>query len=356
MTAGERRRASLRELLPHDVDAMLVTHLVNIRYLTGFTGSNAALLVTRDGDDVLATDGRYATQAAGESPDVELLVARTLAVDLMQRAVATGRKQVGVERHRMTLDVFDRLADAVPGLVMVGAGAPVERLRIVKDDDELAHLREACAVTDAAFDAVLPQLRAGVTELDIAWALRTSMHEHGAAPAFDSIVAFGDNSARPHHEPTGRPLEQGDLVKLDFGAAVAGYHADMTRTVVLGPPADWQRDLHALVERVQADARAKTVPGALPVDLDTGVREAIESAGHVTAHGLGHGVGLEIHESPFLTPGSTADRLVERVPVTVEPGVYLPMRGGVRIEDTVVVRAGGAEPLTRSPRELLVVP
>jgi Xaa-Pro aminopeptidase len=144
-------------------------------------------------------------------------------------------------------------------------------------------------------------------------------------------------------------------VKLDFGGRIAGYHSDMTRTVVLGSAADWQRDLHALVASIQAELRAATVPGAVPVELDGVAAERIRAAGHDAAHGLGHGVGLEIHESPFLVPGSTAARLAERVPVTVEPGVYLPGRGGVRIEDTVVVRTGGAESLTTSPRELIEV-
>jgi Xaa-Pro aminopeptidase len=355
MTRTEARRAALRDLIAADVDAMLVSSLVNVRYLTGFTGSNAALLVTRDGRDSLATDGRYATQAATEAPDVaELVVGRMLGADLL-RALGDRGKRVAVERHILTVDAHDRLRDAVADVELVDAGQPVERLRTVKDDDELASIRQACAVTDAAFDAVLPQLREGVTERDIAWALRSAMRDHGAEPAFDSIVAFGPDSARPHHNPTDRPLQPGDLVKLDFGALVDGYHSDMTRTVVKGAAADWQRDLHDLVRRIQADARAATVAGAVPADLDDGVRDAIEGAGHEVAHGLGHGVGLQIHESPFLTPGSTADRLVDRVPVTVEPGVYLPGRGGVRIEDTVVVRAEGAVALTRSSRDLLVI-
>jgi Xaa-Pro aminopeptidase len=189
----------------------------------------------------------------------------------------------------------------------------------------------------------------------VSWMLIEELQTRGAETSFPSIVAFGANSARPHHSPTDRTLERGDLVKVDFGALVDGYHADMTRTIVVGPAADWQRELHALVHEIQQDCRDQVRPGALPAQLDAHARGLVEDAGYDVAHGLGHGVGLEIHEAPFLVDRSPADTLVERVPVTVEPGIYLPGRGGVRIEDTVVVTADGAEPLTRSPRELLVI-
>jgi Xaa-Pro aminopeptidase len=349
-----RTRALAAALEPR-VDGFLVTTLVNIRYLTGFTGSNAAVLVLPDGSTVLATDGRYATQAAAETDGVDIVVARSVGPELVSHAAAAGLRQVGIERRQVSLTAYDALLAAAGDMALIDAGPLVERLRIVKDDDELSAIATACQVTDEVFAAVLSTLRAGVSERDVAWLLRTEMHSRGAEPAFDSIVAFGPDSARPHHQPTERTLARGDLIKMDFGAAVEGYHSDMTRTVVLGPAAEWQRELHALVRELQRDARAATVTGALPVELDAEVRRRIIDSGHDVAHGLGHGVGLEIHESPFLVPGSDADTLVERVPVTVEPGVYLPGRGGVRIEDTVVVRAGGAEPLTTSPRDLIEI-
>jgi len=350
------RTQALAALLPPGVEFFLITGLVNVRYLTGFTGSNGAVLVARDGATVLATDGRYATQAAGQCPDVDILVTRSVASALIERVAESGAgtRQVAIEHHHVTLAQFQPLFEAADGRVeFCDANQVVERLRAVKDDDEIELLSAACTITDEVFTAVLELLRPGVDESTIAWEMRRLMHARGAEPAFDSIVAFGPNSARPHHRPTGTELRQGDFVKLDFGAAVEGYHADMTRTVVCGPPADWQRDLHELVRVIQEEARAQVLPGALPVELDTAVRVRIEQAGHEVAHGLGHGVGLEIHESPFLVPGSTAARLVDRVAVTVEPGIYLPGRGGVRIEDTVLVGAAGAEPLTSSPRELI---
>jgi Xaa-Pro aminopeptidase len=349
------RRSGLANHFVDSAQACLVTNQVNLRYLTGFTGSNGALLVLPDGVAVLATDGRYAEQAAGESPDVEILVTRDVAGDLVRRAVANGIGRLAIERRHVTLAAADRLTETAGSVELVDLGDTVEQLRTVKDDAELEALRQACTVTDDVFTVVLQRLRPGVTERDISWALAEEMHQRGASPAFASIVAFGANSARPHHQPTDRALQPGDLVKLDFGALVDGYHADMTRTVVAGEPAGWQKELHDVVRDVQQSLRAEVRAGAVPADLDAHMRARIGSSGHEVAHGLGHGVGLEIHEAPFLVDKSPADTLVERVPVTVEPGIYLPGRGGVRIEDTVVVTAEGAESLTRSPRELLVI-
>jgi Xaa-Pro aminopeptidase len=353
--SSEQRLRALGTALT-DADAYLVSILVNIRYLTGFTGSNAAALVTSDGRAVLATDGRYATQAAQQSPDVELLVTRRLMPELVAHARSNGLRRIAIERHGVTLSGYDVLLDAAGREIeYVDGGQAVEDLRTVKDDAEIASLTDACRITDEVFAALLGELRPGTSELDIAWRLREEMRRRGAEPSFDSIVAFGPDSARPHHQPTARVLERGDFVKLDFGACVDGYHADMTRTVCCGSADDWQRDLHGLVAQIQRDATADVRAGAVPVDLDTATRRRIEAAGHEVAHGLGHGVGLEIHESPFLVPESAAARLVDRVAVTVEPGIYLPGRGGVRIEDTVLVSAEGAESLTTSPRELIEV-
>ena len=351
------RREALGRSLAAGVDHFLVTGLVNVRYLSGFTGSNAALLVSRDGSAVLATDGRYATQAAAQSPDIELVLARSVAPALVERVAAgPGSSRVAIEHHLVTLALFGQLEDAAgPRVRFVDGGHAVEQQRTVKDEEELAVLAAACAITDEVFDAVLERLRAGVTEIQIAWELQRLMHERGAVPAFESIVAFGPNSAEPHHEPGHRELRPGDFVKLDFGARVDGYHADMTRTVCLGRAADWQRDLHAVVLDVQSRSRDEVRVGAVPVELDTANRTRIEEAGYDVAHGLGHGVGLQIHEAPFLVPDSTAARLVDRVAVTVEPGIYLPGRGGVRIEDTVLVHGEAAEPLTSSPRELIEI-
>jgi Xaa-Pro aminopeptidase len=357
MLPYQLRRTRLIHSFPDTIDAFLVSRSVNVRYLSGFTGSNAALLLSREGSVVLATDGRYRTQAAAESPDLECIDSRTVAVALVDRAEIHGIRRLGIEANHVTLALHQSLlAAAGDRLELVAVGPLVEPLRAVKDPGELASLARACAITDRAFTAVCGQLRPGMSERDVARRLEAAMRDHDAEGiAFGSIVAFGPHSAIPHHQPTDRTLAPRDLVKMDFGARYEGYHADMTRTVVMTPAADWQRDLHALVLEVQRAGTAAAVLGAVPRELDARARKAIEAAGHDVAHGLGHGVGLEIHEDPFLTPGSEASPLVEAVTVTVEPGVYLPGRGGVRIEDTVVVAPAGPTALTLSSRELIEI-
>jgi Xaa-Pro aminopeptidase len=355
MSDPSRRRATLAFTLPDEVDALLVTHLLNVRYLTGFTGSNAALLLLRDGSAVFATDGRYVTQAATEVPDLETVDTRQVGPDLARRAAADSVARLGIEADHVSVSAFRGLEEATGGPLTPLNGL-VENLRMVKDDTEVAALREACAITDVAFAAVIETLLPGVTEQDVAWTLSSLMRDGGAeALAFDSIVAFGPHSAIPHHRPTDRPLATGDLVKLDFGARYAGYHADMTRTVVVGPPQPWQTELHSQVAQVQQACRERTRPNATPAELGSLAQDRIEALGRRLVHGLGHGVGLEIHEDPFLMPASPARELAEAMCITVEPGIYLPDHGGVRIEDTVLVTSSGNEPLTTSPRDLLEV-
>ncbi|SEL24736.1 M24 family metallopeptidase [Nonomuraea pusilla] len=342
------RRARLAELLPaREVPALLVTSLVNVRYLTGLDSSNAAVLVRADGSALLATDNRYIGKTAGL--DVEAVEA----VDVAGRLAEPG---AGIEAAHMTVATFNRLGEGLAG-PLVPLAPVVELLRAVKDDDELALLRTACEITDQAFADVLGSVAPGLTERDLARLLERRMAELGAdRPAFDSIVAAGENGAVPHHAPTERELRAGDLVTMDFGARYRGYHADMTRTVCLGAPAGWQREIYDLVAEAQRAGRHALAPGAGAKEVDAAARSVIEAAGHGPhfRHGLGHGVGLEIHEEPFLGPSRTG-RLEDRVPITVEPGVYLPGQGGVRIEDTLVTREGGPELFTKTTKELLVL-
>ena len=308
---------------------------------------------------MLCTDGRYTVQAGEQAPDVELLGDRTSAVALAQRAARDGHRMLGIETHDVTVDLRAALAEAAGG-ELVSVQRAVERLRAVKDDGEVALLREACAIADRALaDLVAASgLRAGRTEREVGRDLDSRMLDHGAdAPSFETIVATGPNSAIPHHRPADRELARGDLLKLDFGAEYGGYHSDMTRTFVLGKPADWQREVFELVEAAQAAGRAALAIGADVRAVDASARDVSAAAGRAEAfaHGLGHGVGLEIHEAPALSPLG-AGTLADRMAVTVEPGVYLPGRGGVRIEDTLVVREG-AEPelLTLSSKDLVVL-
>ncbi|MEH3133350.1 MAG: Xaa-Pro peptidase family protein [Mycolicibacterium neoaurum] len=362
MTISARRDRLRQRLAAADLDAMLVTDLVNVRYLSGFTGSNAALLVFAERDTpVLATDGRYVTQAAAQAPDAEVVIERAVGPALAARAAA-GVRRLGFESHVVTVDGFTSLQRAGAGVDFVRAAGMVERLREVKDVGEIAILRLACEAADAALHDLLERggLRPGRTEKEVRRDLESLMLDHGAdGISFETIVATGSNSAIPHHRPTDAVLATGDFVKIDFGALVAGYHSDMTRTFVLGSVADWQRELYELVATAQAAGRAAVAPGADLPAVDAAARQVIADAGHAEhfGHGLGHGVGLQIHEAPGIS-ASAVGTLLAGAAVTVEPGVYLPGRGGVRIEDTLVVGSEDApepELLTRFPKELAVI-
>ncbi|WP_328458515.1 MULTISPECIES: M24 family metallopeptidase [unclassified Amycolatopsis] len=352
-----RRRAALRDSLTDaGLDALLVTDLLNIRYLTGFTGSNAAVLLHADGDGktLFCTDGRYTTQAAAEVPDLETVVDRASAAALV-KGVAKDWK-VGFESQHVSVEEYEAFRKQAE---LVRAPGLVEKLRLVKDDAEVEALRQACAAADRALDDLVATggLRPGRTELEVARDLENRMLEHGSAgPSFASIVATGAHSAIPHHRPTHAELKRGDFLKLDFGATVDGYHSDMTRTFVLGEPADWQREVYDLVRTAQAAGTRAVAPGAEVSEVDAAARKVIAGAGHGEhfAHGLGHGVGLQIHEAPSLA-ATGVGTLSAGMAVTVEPGVYLAGRGGVRIEDTLVVRAGEPELLTLSTKNLVVV-
>ncbi|KOX16793.1 X-Pro dipeptidase [Saccharothrix sp. NRRL B-16348] len=356
------RRAALRATLrDRELDALLVTNLLNVRYLTGFTGSNAALLVHADSDDatVFCTDGRYLTQAAAQVPDLERVIDRPCDAALVQRASKAGAGRVGFESRHVTVDGLDALTDAADGAELVRAADLVERLRLVKDDAEVEALRMACAAADRALAGLVEHggLRPGRSEKEIARELESRMLDHGAAgPAFESIVAAGANSAVPHHRPTDALVRDGDFVKLDFGALVDGYHSDMTRTLVVGRAADWQRELYQLVAASQAAGRAALAVGTRVSEVDAAARGVIEEAGYGDEflHGLGHGVGLQIHEAPALSKAGDGT-LLPGMAVTVEPGVYLAGKGGVRIEDTLVVREGAPELLTLTTKELVVI-
>ncbi len=366
-----RRARAQHEIRALGADAALVTSGVNVRYLTGLVSSNAALLVPADGPPVLCTDFRYAGTAERECADIELVVKRDVEAALVGLALAAGRRKIAFEDREMTVQRHRVLAtpgasdgaghaDGAPELVPLGG--LIDDLRIVKDEAELAMLARACEITGEALTAVLGLLRPGVTERDFAVALERAMVDLGAEePAFGTIVASGPNGAIPHHVPGHRPFERGDLITIDCGAKFAGYHADMTRTVAIGEPQAWQREIYGLVAQAQAVGAAAAMVGADVADVDAVARDLIEGAGYGAnfTHGLGHGVGLEIHEAPWLGQDKTGT-LADRVPITIEPGIYLAGAGGVRIEDTLVVRAGtgaagSAQSLTTITRELLVL-
>lgn len=355
-----RRRDTLRAALASHqpaVDALLVTNLDNVRYLAGFTGSNGAVLVASDpANDAIATDGRYLTQVAEQSGDLDAVIERYVAKALLKRSRTAGLGTVGFEAAAMSYADHARLTGEARLVPTTGI---VEKLREIKDEAEIDLLRKACAISDQALAALVAEgaIRPGATESEVARRLENLMYEFGAeAIAFETIVAAGPNSAIPHHRPTTAVLAPGDFVKIDFGARYGGYHADETRTFVLGEPAVWQREIYDVVQAAQRAGREALVPGADVREVDGAARSVIEAAGYGEQflHGLGHGVGVEIHEAPTLGKlgsGTLSDGAV----VTVEPGVYLPGRGGVRIEDTLVVRADGPELLTRTSKDLIAL-
>jgi Xaa-Pro aminopeptidase len=353
-----QRRARARHLVRElGADAVLVTARPNVRYLTGLASSNAALLLPADGDALLATDSRYALAAERDAPDLELLTERFIEGKLAAEAARRGVTVLAFEAQEMTVERHAEIARE-EGVTTVPFGKKIEELRTVKDAEELELIAAACRLSSQALADVLPEIRPGLSERTLASLLDHRMCELGAdGIAFDTIVASGPNGAIPHHVPTDRPLRRGDLVTMDFGALYQGYHADMTRTVAVGEPAGWQRDIYDLVAEAQRTGIEAVEPGAEAGAVDAAARDLIEAAGHAGhfQHGVGHGVGLEIHEAPILGYGAPG-KLADRVPITVEPGVYLPGKGGVRIEDVLVVTAGGgARILTSTTRELLVL-
>ena len=351
------RRANLIDRLPGiEVDAFLVTGLANVRYLTGFTGSNGQALVAA-GESVFFTDGRYTERSRHEVPELD----RVTYSDSFWETLATGAARLGVRRlgfesHHLTVRSHERLRSALGDPVeLVGCEEEVERLRWVKDDEELELLRIAQAATDQAFDDVLDLLALGVTEEQVARHLEALLRRDGADGfSFDPIVAFGENAAEPHHEPGHRTLEEGDVVTMDFGALSSGYHADMTRTVAFGEPAPELKKIHDVVRQAQQAGIDAVRQGATGAEVDASARAVIDGAGYGDAftHGLGHGVGLEIHEGPRLS-SHFSHTLPARSVVTVEPGVYVPALGGVRIEDMVEVTPDGCRVLGTASRELI---
>ena len=358
---GDRARAGSAE---RGATFLLVTDPRNVRYLTGFTGTNGQVLVgPAPGDDLLITDARYDQRAAAESPDLP----RTLDRDPFGVALplvadhADSSGQLLVEDHQLSWAAARTALDRAQAqsVEIVGAGRVVEALRLVKEASEIERLAEACAITQRSLAWLFDEVVAvGRTERELATLLERRFVDAGAdGVAFPSIVASGPNSAIPHHEPTDRRLQAGDLLTIDCGALVDGYHADHTRTVAVGHLDDQLTEVHRVVEAAQAAGVAALAAGVDAGTVDAAARAVIDEAGYGEAfvHGTGHGVGLAVHEDPTVGRGATAT-LRPGIVLTVEPGVYLPGLGGVRIEDTLVVTADGpARALTDTPRELRVL-
>ncbi|HHY47692.1 MAG TPA: aminopeptidase P family protein [Firmicutes bacterium] len=353
----QSRLDKLRGLMSQqELDACLIMQPENRRYISGFTGSAGALVITSDAA-ILVTDFRYITQAQDEL--TEGFVVESYDKEIVDAIATLARnhrlKNLAVEADYVTLRFYDKLKTACGGVDILPREGLVESLRAVKDPYEIEKISEAARLGDEAFSHILGMIKPGIPEMDIALEIEWTMRKKGALrAAFDVIVASGSRGALPHAKPSHRPLEPGDLVVMDFGAVVDGYCGDMTRTVCVGKASAKAREIYQVVSRAQAAGLAAVRAGRTGRDVDCEAREIIREAGYgdYFGHGLGHGVGLAVHESPRLSQSGT-DPLPCGAVVTVEPGIYIPGWGGVRIEDLVVVRETGCQILTRSTKELL---
>jgi Xaa-Pro aminopeptidase len=331
---------------------LLVTAPANVRYLTAFQSSSAALLVEPGGTTTLYTDFRYA-DAAKAVPDVTLVqTGRDLTGELAR--LLTGR-EIAIEGTNLTVARWDALVAG--GVVARASGGSVERLRAVKEPAELEAIRRACAISDRVYAELAREQFSGRTERELArWIDRRFRDEGADGLSFDPIVASGPNGGRPHAVPGDRIIGQGELVTIDIGCVLDGYCSDCTRTFATGPLPDQLADLYDLCRQAQADGLAAVRAGAVGDEVDAVSRVAIAERELASAygHGLGHGVGMEVHEAPTLRPEST-DVLAPNNVVSVEPGLYLPGTGGVRIEDLVAVTEDGCEILTLFTKDLLEV-
>jgi Xaa-Pro aminopeptidase len=339
------------------VDLLLITDLVNLRYLTGFTGSNGMAVVGRDVRRFL-TDFRYVEMARAQVGDFDREQAPQDFVTALGDGWPEGELRVGFEEGHVTVRAHRRLREVIPDRIeLVGLDALVEAERAVKEPEEVERIRAAAQLVDAVYDWVFERGLVSRAERDVAVALEHRMRELGAeGPSFAPIVASGERGALPHAVPADTPIARDTLVTLDIGARLDGYCSDCTRTWATGELPDDLAQAYALVQRAQAAALDAVRAGPDGREVDAVAREIIDGAGHAEhfGHGLGHGVGLEVHEAPRLSRTGDA-ALVPGNVVTVEPGVYVPGRGGVRIEDLVVVADGGREVLSGSPKDLRVV-
>lgn len=350
----QKRLANLHQLMEkHNLDGIIVTKPENRRYFSGFTGS-AGLLFIRRQSQKLITDFRYIEQAKQQAPLYQIIRHKVSIFDtLSEIANDLGDLRLGFESDFVTWEIHRNLVKSLPQAELIPI--QIDALRMIKDADELNLLKTAVDIADSAFNQILSIIKPGITELEIALELEYQMRKLGSnKPAFDTIVASGARGALPHGQASTKVIENGDFITIDFGAVYQGYHSDMTRTVVVGKATVKQRDIYNVVLAAQLAGINAVKAGKSGRDVDAVSRQVISDAGYgeFFGHGLGHGVGLVIHEDPRLSPSSD-NILAEDMVVSVEPGIYLPDWGGVRIEDLVVVSAAGCTILTTSCKDLI---
>jgi len=337
--------------------AVLITDLRNIRYLCGFTGTEGVLLISQDHAWFLC-DSRYTAQAIEEIKSAEVRECGAIRIDTVAALASEhGLDRIGFEAAHTTVTAFRRMSEKLTGIELVELGTNLDEIRICKDPAEIECLRTVATLSSLALTSVLSDIKPGIREVDISLALELEMRRRGAeGKAFDFIVASGERGAMPHGRASEKIIQSGDLVTIDFGALKNGYHSDETVTVACGKPVTRALEIHAIVRTAHDLAIDAVRPGISCKDLDEVARLYIRNNGYgdYFGHGLGHGIGLEIHEMPTLSPRSTAV-LEEGMVITIEPGIYIPGFGGVRIEDTVVVTVDGCDVITSADKQLLVL-
>ncbi len=352
------RLQKLRERLEdRGLDAVVVTQPENRRYLTGFTGAYGTLFIAQD-EAILITDFRYLEQAAKEAPQLQVVEALpdALAKELCNLASKSEAKRVAFESHHLPCAEYENWAEAADGFELVPTKDLVEGMRALKDEEELETIKHAVALGDAAFTHIKEIIAPAMTEKQLAWELEVYMRTHGAeGAAFDIIVAGGPNGAMPHAAVSDDSIQVGQPIVIDVGARFEGYHSDLTRTLYLGEPDYRFQEISDVVLKAQLAAEEGIRPGMSGREADALAREIITHAGYgeYFGHGLGHGVGLVVHEKP--AAGRTSrDMLHPGMTLTIEPGIYIPGWGGVRIEDLVVIREDGVEILSQATKDPLV--
>ncbi|AIQ69993.1 M24 family metallopeptidase [Paenibacillus graminis] len=354
---GNKRVSKLRKVLQEQgLDAILITSGINRRYLSGFTGSSGFVLVTGD-DSYLLTDFRYMTQAAEQVTGLKVVQHGPKFIDTVRELLQGANVRIGFEQDDVTFSAYSAYAAALQPAVLVPVSKAVENLRAFKDEGELAVMQRAADLADATFSHILNVIKPGMTERDVDLEMEFYMRTHGAtSSSFDTIVASGERSAMPHGVASSKVIQNNEFVTFDFGALLDGYCSDVTRTIALGTPDPKLKEIYDIVLEAQLHTLANIKPGMTGRECDALARDVITRYGYgeYFGHSTGHGLGMEVHENPRLS--KLADEIMEPgMVVTVEPGIYLPGLGGVRIEDDIVITESGTMLLTHSSKDYLVL-
>jgi Xaa-Pro aminopeptidase len=344
-----------RKLSDLKIHGLILLNIINIRYLSGFTGSDGVLIICPD-SSLLLVDGRYVTQAAIEVNNIPIIEYKDKACGIIKAIKDLGLKHIGFESVSMSVDMYNQLTKSLKDEMLINVGDDLKFLRAYKDETEISLMKKAAAISSAAIDALIADIKKGCTERELALQLEINARRAGADQlAFDAIVAAGVNSALPHAKPTDRKIKNGDFIVIDFGVKYKGYCSDETCTFAFGALTDQQKNAYQAVSRAHDEAIAAIRANVAASDIDHCARSVFgERYGQYFAHGTGHGVGLEVHEVPRLTPDSK-DVLEAQMVVTVEPGLYIPGLWGVRIEDTVLVKENSCEIFTKMDKQIIII-